>query len=123
MSPTSSRMDRMRRKQAQLRSVAGKMLTMARHAERLARDSPSYWDFCPPVANRACEKYKEEEIRRRAPTELLHAMRTFAGFAGTQARLFGKCLRRNSQQERDLGVFWSLCYVYLLTYQLPRMLG
>jgi hypothetical protein len=116
--PGKSDASRMRKAQRQLRSLAKQLRTVASHAERLGLDPYTHLELLSPFADLAFERFKEQEPRRRAPVGLFRAMRGYADWTEEQARKFGRCLRKNSQKEGDLGVMFLLFQVHSQTGEL-----
>ena len=126
--PKEPAAEQMRSKQAELKSVARKLRTLARHGERLANDRFVYLDLWSPFASGDFERYKTQETKRRVSLGPFQAMRDYADWAEQQAASFGHCLRRNAQKEPRLDVLWLLSWVHsqtagkLLENQLARLL-
>jgi hypothetical protein len=117
-SPDKSPMVRMRAKQRELRSLAMQLRTVARFAVRVASDPDSYLEFLLPARTRGFERYKAEELRQRNSLSPSEAMLRYASWADKQVRSFGKCLRKNSQMERNLGPMFLLLQVHMQTGEL-----
>jgi PAS domain-containing protein len=111
-SSSKSQTERMRAKQRELRSIAGQMETMARHAERVALDPESYLEFWSPMSSKDFEDYKSRQSRLRASRWPFQSMREYANWARDMAQTFGKCLTRNARRERYLGIFFLLIQVH-----------
>lgn len=116
--PDMSVADRIRKKQQELRSVAAQVRTVVSHAERVANEQSSYLEFLSPFHTADFERYRDEEIKRRAARWPFQEMHRFADWAENEARKFGELLRRNGPAEGRLGIFFLLSQVYLQTGKL-----
>lgn len=107
--------EQMRSKQAELKSIAKKLRTLAGQGERLAKDNSTYLDLWSRFASGDFERYKTEETKRRVSLGPFQAMRDYADWAEQQVVLFGLCLRRNAPKEDRLHVLWLLSWVHSQT--------
>ena len=125
--PGKSVSDQMRSRSQELKSLSMQLRTVADHGERLAADGPTYLVFYSPFANQDFARYKNKKTKLRASAGPFQAMRDCADWAHKQAIYFGRCLRRNSQKEANLGLLWLLSCVHsqtgsLFENQLARLL-
>jgi hypothetical protein len=110
--------DKVRKRQQQLKSIAGQVCTVTRHAERIANDPSFYPHLHSAFAANDADEHKKEEAALLASRWPFAAMRSYADWAERQSHFLGRWLRRNSQKERNLGVMFLLRQVHLWTDRL-----